>query len=262
MSVHHTRRRGPLPQDVEFACLDGASAGWSQVERDLAQQAQRGNNVKGKGKEGYVEIVPSVRMPVIEGLDGVSFLSVCTRSQWGHGSLASILAVVPHKRRPAAHWHSHSHFVLPQRHLTYGPLVPPQKAWVPLWLAVHLKKKRKCRVVAPQWMSVRESRVGALVDQYGEWGACDPGGIRGFRPRLPLEANALSASAPDKYFNAHSINTDASTLPKQPSWRTHSRPNASRPSSATCREITSKSRKSSSKRTNLPTSPSYDRAHS
>ncbi|KWU41686.1 Psf2-domain-containing protein [Rhodotorula sp. JG-1b] len=110
MSVHHTRRRGPLPQDVEFACLDGASAGWSQVERDLAHQAQRGNNVKGKGKEGYVEIVPSVRMPVIEGLDG--------------------------------------------RHLTYGPLVPPQKAWVPLWLAVHLKKKRKCRVVAPQWMSV------------------------------------------------------------------------------------------------------------
>lgn len=83
MSVHHTRRRGPLPQDVEFACLDGASAGWSQVERDLAHQAQRGNNVKGKGKEGYVEIVPSVRMPVIEGLDGVSS---CRSAQWGHGS--------------------------------------------------------------------------------------------------------------------------------------------------------------------------------
>ncbi|POY73444.1 hypothetical protein BMF94_3381 [Rhodotorula taiwanensis] len=107
MSVHPSRRRGPLPSDVEFACLDGASAGWSRIEQDLQRRAP---NAKGKAKEGYVEIVPSVRMPVIEGLDG--------------------------------------------RHLTYGPLVPPQKAWVPLWLAVHLKKKRKCRIVAPHWMTV------------------------------------------------------------------------------------------------------------
>lgn len=69
MSVHPSRRRGPLPSDVEFACLDGASAGWSRIEQDLQQRAP---NAKGKAKEGYVEIVPSIRMPVIEGLDGVS----------------------------------------------------------------------------------------------------------------------------------------------------------------------------------------------
>jgi len=45
---------------------------------------------------------------------------------------------------------------LAQRHLTYGPFIPPQKASVPLWLAVHLKKKRRCRIVAPSWL-----RVGA-----------------------------------------------------------------------------------------------------
>ncbi|BGP22021.1 GINS complex subunit Psf2 [Rhodotorula toruloides] len=102
MSVHPSRRRGPLPADIEFACLDGASSGWSEIEQRRA--------AKGKGREGEVEIVPSVRMPVIQGLDG--------------------------------------------DHLTYGPFNPPQKASVPLWLAVHLKKKRKCRIVAPQWLSV------------------------------------------------------------------------------------------------------------
>ncbi len=181
MSVHHTRRRGPLPQDVEFACLDGASAGWSQVERDLAQQAQRGNNVKGKGKEGYVEIVPSVRMPVIEGLDGVSGTSplVLLLAQF------SSLPLYSGQELPVDGRPNPLTLVLPQRHLTYGPLVPPQKAWVPLWLAVHLKKKRKCRVVAPQWMSVRESRLFVLVDQDLEPDreARDRGGIRGFLTR-------------------------------------------------------------------------------
>lgn len=67
MSVHPSRRRGPLPADIEFACLDGASSGWSEIEQ------RRGG--KGKGREGEVEIVPSVRMPVIQGLDGVSWRS-------------------------------------------------------------------------------------------------------------------------------------------------------------------------------------------
>lgn len=80
MSVQQARRRGPLPADIEFACLDGAAAGWSQVEQDLDERRRNGgagggdsrDKDKGKGKEGYVEIVPSVRMPVIESLDGVS----------------------------------------------------------------------------------------------------------------------------------------------------------------------------------------------
>ncbi|GAA5997072.1 DNA replication protein PSF2 [Rhodotorula paludigena] len=107
MSVHPSRRRGPLPADIEFACLDAASAGWSVFDDPKGKGRERAT-----GHEGEVEIVPSVRMNVVEGLDG--------------------------------------------RHLQYGPLVPPQKARVPLWLAVHLKKKRKCRIVAPAWMSVVE----------------------------------------------------------------------------------------------------------
>ncbi|GAA6048065.1 hypothetical protein JCM3770_000174 [Rhodotorula araucariae] len=106
MSVHPTRRRGPLPHDLEFACLDGASSGWSHYDQRTTDKG------KGKASEGEVEIVPSVRMNVVEGLDG--------------------------------------------RHLTYGPLIPPQKASVPLWLAVHLKKKRRCRIVAPAWLTVVE----------------------------------------------------------------------------------------------------------
>ncbi|KXN88630.1 DNA replication complex GINS protein PSF2 [Leucoagaricus sp. SymC.cos] len=36
----------------------------------------------------------------------------------------------------------------------YGPLRPPNKAKVPLWIAVNLKQKRKCHIVAPRWLSV------------------------------------------------------------------------------------------------------------
>ncbi|GAA6024361.1 hypothetical protein JCM10207_003317, partial [Rhodosporidiobolus poonsookiae] len=115
MSVHPSRRPGPLPSDLEFAALDGLSAGWSSIEH-LSLSGTGAGRGKGKGKEGdgasegEVEIVPSVRMGVVEGLDGPG--------------------------------------------TTYGPFTPPQKASVPLWLAVHLKKKRRCRVVAPGWMSV------------------------------------------------------------------------------------------------------------
>ncbi|GAA5989835.1 hypothetical protein JCM11641_004809 [Rhodosporidiobolus odoratus] len=115
MSVHQTRRTGPLPLDLEFAALDSASSGWSEIEK-LSISANGAVGGKGKGRAtgatemGGVEIVPSVRMGAVEGLDGDS--------------------------------------------VTYGPFVPPQKAHVPLWLAVHLKKKRKCRIVGPGWMSV------------------------------------------------------------------------------------------------------------
>ncbi|KAF8622058.1 hypothetical protein AX15_007209 [Amanita polypyramis BW_CC] len=37
---------------------------------------------------------------------------------------------------------------------TYGPLRPPNRAKVPLWIAVNLKIKKKCHIVAPDWLSV------------------------------------------------------------------------------------------------------------
>ncbi|KAI0033755.1 hypothetical protein K488DRAFT_84600 [Vararia minispora EC-137] len=36
----------------------------------------------------------------------------------------------------------------------YGPLRPPNKAKVPLWMAMNLKLKKKCHIVAPDWLSV------------------------------------------------------------------------------------------------------------
>ncbi|PPQ77659.1 hypothetical protein CVT25_011094 [Psilocybe cyanescens] len=36
----------------------------------------------------------------------------------------------------------------------YGPLRPPNKARVPLWMAVNLKMKKKCHIVAPSWLNV------------------------------------------------------------------------------------------------------------
>ncbi|GAA5830455.1 hypothetical protein JCM11251_002476 [Rhodosporidiobolus azoricus] len=121
MSVHPLRRPGPLPSDLEFAALDHSSSGWSAIEQlvlsgagDALAGGSGGRRDKGKGKEivrpGEVEIVPTVRMGAVEGLDGEG--------------------------------------------VQYGPFTPPQKAFVPLWLAVHLKKKRRCRIVSPQWLSV------------------------------------------------------------------------------------------------------------
>lgn len=39
----------------------------------------------------------------------------------------------------------------------YGPFRPPTRATVPLWVALHLKKKSKCYIVPPQWMQSGES---------------------------------------------------------------------------------------------------------
>lgn len=80
MSVHPTRRPGPLPSDLEFAALDHSSSGWSAIEQltlSAAGAGGQGGKGKGKGKErqegreGEVEIVPTVRMGAVEGLDGV-----------------------------------------------------------------------------------------------------------------------------------------------------------------------------------------------
>jgi len=36
----------------------------------------------------------------------------------------------------------------------YGPLRPPNKSRIPLWMAVNLKLKKKCHIVPPEWLSV------------------------------------------------------------------------------------------------------------
>ncbi|KAG2013305.1 DNA replication complex GINS protein PSF2 [Coprinopsis cinerea AmutBmut pab1-1] len=36
----------------------------------------------------------------------------------------------------------------------YGPLRPPNKAKIPLWMAVNLKMKKKCHIVPPKWLNV------------------------------------------------------------------------------------------------------------
>ncbi|KAF8484629.1 Psf2-domain-containing protein [Russula ochroleuca] len=36
----------------------------------------------------------------------------------------------------------------------YGPLRPPTKAKIPLWMAMNLKMKKKCHIVPPDWLSV------------------------------------------------------------------------------------------------------------
>ncbi|KAH7916292.1 hypothetical protein BJ138DRAFT_1140013 [Hygrophoropsis aurantiaca] len=36
----------------------------------------------------------------------------------------------------------------------YGPLRPPNKSRIPLWMATNLKQKKKCQIVPPDWLSV------------------------------------------------------------------------------------------------------------
>lgn len=36
----------------------------------------------------------------------------------------------------------------------YGPLRPPAKCRIPLWMATNLKLKKKCHIVPPEWLSV------------------------------------------------------------------------------------------------------------
>lgn len=38
----------------------------------------------------------------------------------------------------------------------FGPFVPPRPAEVPLWLAVAMKKRGNCTILAPDWMSVEK----------------------------------------------------------------------------------------------------------
>ena len=41
----------------------------------------------------------------------------------------------------------------------FGPFNPSMHSRVPLWLAVHLKQRQKCRIEPPDWMTVGEMRM-------------------------------------------------------------------------------------------------------
>ena len=40
----------------------------------------------------------------------------------------------------------------------WGPFEPLKRVAVPLWLAVLLKKKRRCRILPPPWLTPGEQR--------------------------------------------------------------------------------------------------------
>ncbi|KAJ3732875.1 DNA replication complex GINS protein PSF2 [Lentinula guzmanii] len=51
----------------------------------------------------------------------------------------------------------------------FGPLQPPRKAQIPLWMAINLKLKKKCHIVAPEWLSVEflQSRLDEEINEPG-----------------------------------------------------------------------------------------------
>lgn len=59
-----------------------------------------------------------------------------------------------------------------------GPFNPGLPVEVPLWLAINLKQRQKCRLIPPEWMD-----VGKRCGHQG-WGHPPLGGSRGPFPRL------------------------------------------------------------------------------
>jgi hypothetical protein len=49
-----------------------------------------------------------------------------------------------------------------------GPFVPAVPVDVPLWLAISLKKRGRCKIQPPEWMSAGEACGTAC----GGWGLC------------------------------------------------------------------------------------------
>eukprot|EP01052_Picozoa_sp_SAG31_P006186 SAG31_NODE_282_length_18516_cov_9.338600_4_plen_95_part_00 len=45
----------------------------------------------------------------------------------------------------------------------FGPFRPSMPVTVPLWLAIMLKKMRKCRIKAPEWFAMRSLGYSTLL---------------------------------------------------------------------------------------------------
>lgn len=45
-----------------------------------------------------------------------------------------------------------------------GPFNPGLPVEVPLWLAINLKQRQKCRVIPPEWMDVGKNNMVSTAD--------------------------------------------------------------------------------------------------
>lgn len=46
----------------------------------------------------------------------------------------------------------------------YGPLRPPTQARVPLWLALNLKKRKRCSIVCPDWLLIEQLKKSLQLE--------------------------------------------------------------------------------------------------
>lgn len=59
----------------------------------------------------------------------------------------------------------------------FGPFYPQMATQVPMWLAIALKKRGKCTIRPPEWMSVGESCFFSISLIYGSMFATHYSGI-------------------------------------------------------------------------------------
>ena len=48
----------------------------------------------------------------------------------------------------------------------YGPLRPPSKCKIPIWMATNLKLKKKCHIVPPEWLDVGKYAARSAMDSF------------------------------------------------------------------------------------------------
>lgn len=44
----------------------------------------------------------------------------------------------------------------------YGPILPNREVEVPLWMAMALHKRKRCRILPPDWMDIEALKCDAL----------------------------------------------------------------------------------------------------
>ncbi|TGZ83443.1 GINS complex, Psf2 component, partial [Ascodesmis nigricans] len=78
---------------------------------------------------------------------------------------------------------------LPLISLTTPRLTPPQRATVPLWLALILKKQKRCNIVPPSWLS--SHTISGIL----QWEHDNPSSFSGALPWHWLELSELLLEA-------------------------------------------------------------------
>jgi hypothetical protein len=49
---------------------------------------------------------------------------------------------------------------------TYGPFRPQMPTRVPLWLALFLKRRRRCTIITPEWLQKGALRLAARLAEF------------------------------------------------------------------------------------------------